>query len=151
MDIQKAFAPLKRLELGLCDLYAWYSDRFSQDPEAALVFKRLSLDEKAHAALLDYQKRLVQTNPKDFGAVEMDLAAVGEMVTRIGTLRTRDCPDVGSAVRIALEFETSAAEFHYKNAIRQANPSLGRLMNCLGRADKNHLGELTDFARARGY
>ncbi len=151
MEIHKMFAPLKRLEMGLCDLYAWYSDRFVADPEAALVFRRLSLDEKAHAALLDYQRRLVQNSPKEFGEVAVDLEVVEDMVRRIAALRTRDCPDVRSAVQVALEFETSAAEFHYKNAMKQANPSLTRLLGCLGKSDRNHLGELTDFAQSRNY
>ena len=71
VDIQRAFPSLKRIELGLAELYRWYSERFAHDAEAAFVFKRLSLDEKAHAAMLDYQKKIVQAN-QELSAVKYD-------------------------------------------------------------------------------
>jgi rubrerythrin len=151
MDIQKIFAPLKRLEIGLSELYDLYSERLSSDQEAALVFKRLALDEKAHAALLDYQRNLVRNNPKEFGEVDLDLDQVEALARRIESLRANDCPDLGSAVRVALEFESSAAEYHYRNALKQSQPSLAKLLDCLGKSDRHHLEELREFARSRGY
>ncbi len=151
MHILKAFGPLKRLEESLSHLYAWYSELFAGDAEAALVFMRLSRAEKAHAALLDYEKHVVQKNPDLFKSMEMDMEAVDVVSSRIGVLRTSAAPALDAAVKISLEFESSASEFHYKNAIKQANPSISRLQDCLGKSDRNHLDELLEFAKVRGY
>ena len=151
MDVQMIFRPLKRLENGLSELYIWYSECLAFDPEAALVFKRLSLDEKSHAALLDYQRNLVRRNPAEFGEVDMDLQEVEMLAGRVESLRAQESPTVASAVRSALELESSAAEFHYRNAIKQSKPALGKLLDSLGKSDRRHLEDLRDFALSRNY
>ena len=150
MNIHRAFAPIKRIELGLSDLYKWYSELLSSDTEAAFVFKRLSLDEKSHAALVDYGRKIFLQNPKEFGEIELDLEELSVIADKIDSIRAGDCPNVTSAISVALEFEFNAVRYHCKAALFKANPTIAKLFEHLGRSDQQHIGEIQELARTRG-
>ena len=151
MKIEVAFRPLAELERKLAELYASWAEAFEDDREAALVFFKMSNEEKEHTALVDYAKRFVQKDPKLGGDVDIDLSSVQAALDRVRALReTEVAPSVERAVEIALELETLAAESHYRNALKQTNPEMERLLKCLGSEDQQHLGRLMEFAAKRG-
>lgn len=151
MHILQAIGPLKQMEEAFSDLYDRYTRIFAEDKEAAGVFLNLSKEEKGHVALLDYEKNLARKNPSVFADVAIDLEEVEAILARVRTLQTAASPTLEAAVKGAIEFESSAAQYHYRNAIKQANPSIAKLLDSLGKADKEHVGKLLDFAKARGY
>jgi rubrerythrin len=151
MDIQALFKPLGEFEAKVAELYEWYSTLFSDDAEAAFVFFQLAAEEHAHVKIIEYQRRLVRNSPKDFADVSLDLGPVEETLATVAKLRNASpSPSLEEALRAALTLETSAAEYHYKTAMKQANAGAARLLDALGTADRNHLGKLVQFAKKRG-
>ncbi len=151
MDIQTLFKPLVEFEGKIAALYEWYSELFKDDAEAAFVFFQLAAEEHAHVKIIEYQRHLVRNSPKEFADVSLDLKPVEEALVTIATLQNpHRPPSLEEALRAALTLETSAAEYHYKTAMKQANAGAARLLDALGTADRNHLGKLIEFAEKRG-
>jgi rubrerythrin len=150
MKIDAAFRPLTELERSLAELYGAWAEAYEGDREAAFVFFKMSSEEKGHAALIDYARRFVQKDPKLGGDVDIDLSLVQGMINKVRVLRENGAPpSVEKALEIALELESSAAESHYKSALKQVNPEMERLLRCLGGEDQAHLGRLKEFAVKR--
>ncbi len=87
MKIESMFRPLAELERALSELYGMFSESFASDPELAFVFFKMSAEEKGHASLVEYQRRMVQKNQGLSTDVECDLAVVHEMIERVRALR----------------------------------------------------------------
>ncbi len=152
MNLQNLFRLLEDLEGQMASLYRLYSEFFAPDEEASQLFYKLSLDEKSHGSVVQYEKRLFKQNPRLFADVAMDLDALRAECERVKTLRSvRKAPKLQEAVKTALELESGAAERHYRLAMREANPEVARVLNSLGTADKQHGETLEEFAVKRGF
>jgi rubrerythrin len=115
------------------------------------VFGRLALDERSHAGQVEYQRRLARQNPNHFARVDLDLAEIESTLAAVTRARQTEEPiDVAGAVRLALELESSAADYHFRTALAQVNPDVARLLEKLGRADRAHVERLLDLAQRRG-
>ena len=142
---------LEDVEQRLAKLYRLLGEKFAEDTEAAFVFYRMSLEEKSHAALVQYQSRLAKQNPKLFPAVPFDLDAtlaekvkLNKILDRFGVL------DLEGAVTTSLELETAYFESHCRAATAASVPELSRLLASLGAGDESHIRQLIDFAGRRG-
>ena len=149
MEARRAFPALRRFKIGLAELYARYSELFADDREARTLFFRLSLEEKSHVALLDFERNLARQNPSLFGEVDVDVEGVTRLSASVEDLLEQTATGLEGALSSALEIETSASEYHMNAAVRQACPSCSRLLDRLGRADRNHVDKLVEFARSR--
>jgi hypothetical protein len=151
VKLEAMFRPLADMERSLSDLYERFSETFAPDPELAFVFFKMSAEEKGHASLVEYQRRLVQKNQELSADVDGDLTLVHETIEQIRALRDSiGTIDAGDAIRETLAIEKSVAESHYRNALRQARPELARLLNSLGGEDSLHISRLEDLAASRG-
>jgi hypothetical protein len=100
--------------------------------------------------LIEYQRRLVRNNPGAFSEVSADLDEVQKLSALIASVRNGPRPPgLSEAVALAFQLEGSAAEYHFRNAMRQANPDAARLLDSLGKADRFHLSGLREFAKLR--
>ena len=151
VDIQQILRPLQQFEEKRGELYAWIAETRVADQEVAAVFHRLALDERSHAGQVEYQRRLARQNPNHFAQVELDLAEVFAGLDVVHQARQAgQAMTVAKAVRLALELESSAADYHFRKAIAQLNPDVARLMDSLGRADREHVERLLELAQRRG-
>jgi rubrerythrin len=151
LDVQQILRPLQQFEEKLGELYAWLAQVHAGDAALAMMFNRLAFDERSHASQVDYLRRLVRQNPKAFVNVALDLAEVFAGLDRIQKVRSNLAPpDADAAVRLALELESSAADYHYRNSIAQLEPGMARLLGSLGRADRRHYETILDLAQRRG-
>jgi rubrerythrin len=150
MNIESVFRPLADLERSLADLYTWYSEIFAENPEAAFTFFKLAAEEKGHASLVDYQRRMVQKNQALAVGIDLDLEPILRSLSRIKGLRTGPPPTLAEAVRAALALEENAAEMHYRNVLKSARPEIARLLDSLGGEDRVHVARLTAFAVKNG-
>lgn len=151
MIIDAVLRKLGDLERSVADLYGWWAETLADDSEVASAFFRMAAEEKRHAGLVDYQKRMVQQDPKLSIDVEADLAEIDAALAKVRGLRAAPGrPAAAEALREALFLERSVAESHYRNALTQANPTVARLLSALGGEDKVHVARLEDLARRRG-
>lgn len=151
MDIIKTLEILKKLEMKAHDLYEYYNRIFLSDREAAGAFYELSLEEKSHADMLDYQIRMVRKNRAMFKDVDIDLGAVVEMIGRIDSSVSAPIPpSLGEALTLSIELEGGAYEYHYSTLLIKSNPDVAPLIRALGSSDKEHAAILKDLALRRG-
>ena len=151
MIIDAVLRKLGDLERSVADLYGWWAETLADDSEVASAFFRMAAEEKRHAGLVDYQKRMVQQDSTLSVDVAVDLAEIDAALARVRELRSAPgSPAAAEALRAALLLERSAAESHYRNALMQANPAVARLLSALGGEDKVHVERLEELARRRG-
>lgn len=143
---------LEDLELGVSKLYQRFSGDCASDGEASSLFYRLCIEERGHASLLRYQRRLIKRNPQLFESVSLEEGPIEEMTRRVGgLLRDPRRMALGEVVRAAVKIESSAAEHHHQTALLQSNPEMAKLLGALGAGDNQHLSSLLDFGLKRGF
>lgn len=150
MPILDQLKLLEELEQSLADYYRTLSDLFSADEEARTLFARLSNDEIAHRDMIRFQGRLLYRTPAAFHSISLDLDEVKRSIEDIRQTRLEPGPSLEEALRTAARFERDNAEGHSRNALVHSSPELSRLLDKLGNADRDHLGELETFSRGRG-
>ncbi|HPC84276.1 MAG TPA: hypothetical protein P5234_11375 [Thermoanaerobaculaceae bacterium] len=150
MHVDRALRPLAEFERLMGDLYSYFAQCFAGDPEASSAFAALAADEASHANLIEFQRRLVRANPKQFGEIELDLGELFATRAQVERLRAQPTPPtVEEAIAFAFQLENTAAEYHFRQVLRQANPEIGQLLENLGKADRHHLARIMDLASAR--
>ncbi len=131
------------LETALAELYRRFSVLFVED---AVFWRRLSGEERRHAAMLEGLRSLQGLGMMPAEALFPD---AGEMADNLQAIRDQveayrvAPPNAASAFRFALACEQSASELHYQVLLKTAseNPVV-KVMQDLGRADLDHIRRL---------
>ncbi len=151
MDVDFALRALQQLEEGLSDLYDWFADGLTADGEAEALFRRLANEERRHTRLVQYQRRLVRSEPKLEYTLAFDAGAVVDALADVERARSRpEPPDLDGALRSACALEARAAEAHSGLILRAGEPSLAALLTRLSGEDLGHADGLRRLALARG-
>lgn len=152
MHVQAAFNELEHFEVEIAKLYGWLAQVYAHDIEAAVVFFRMHLEEKSHASLVRFQRRLARQNPKLFGDVDLDLGILRDTRGIVHALQADpNAPDLRTAVRAAFQIEISAAETHYRSSISPHCDGITHLLNGLSHGDRQHAAALEELGTKRGY
>ncbi len=140
---------LEDLEDSISMLYQRFSDDYAIDEATSFFFYKLSLDEIAHRDLVRYQLKLLRNaRPDAYNDVDIDINIIRELIDNIEKkLNSDEKYPINRAVDIALEIESNAAEHHYKGAMKQAMPEMARLLDSLGKADKEHMQLIRNFIK----
>jgi hypothetical protein len=151
MLIESALRRLVELETSMADLYDWYAETFEGDTEAAFVFARMTIEEKGHARLVEYQRRMVLKNPTLLPEVDMDMTGIEAVLAKARELRASPrVPTVEEALRETLRLEMSAAESYYRSTLRNVGPDMARILDALGGDDGQHVRRIVQLAWRRG-
>lgn len=151
MSLQRLLQTLIDVETRLSELYAWFAEAYAEDGEAAALFYRMARDEKAHAALIGYEKRLLNKEKDAALAIPLTEGEARAFLARIEkVLSARQAPPLQDALAIALELEESGAENHLQGVASEKAPGLVKLLKNLGKEDRRHFSDLAALARRRG-
>jgi len=142
---------LEEFENQMGRLYRGFNERFLEDEEAAFIFYRLSLDEKAHAALIQYQRRIVQQNPELFRRIDFDVEDLKRTADEVERFMEKKRLPLEEAIAFGLKLEQTAAELHLRKVVQQSSKSALRLLSALGSADNAHVEFLKGLAVRKGY
>lgn len=150
MKVLSALTEIGNLESEVSEFYGWLSLVFDDDSEASGFFYRLSMQERSHANLISYAKKLVHRSPRDFTDIELDLGAVEELRTMVGDFRKNNPkPPLSEVLEMAMRIESHHAEKILRSSVIQSNPKIADLMNSLAVADSEHFELLKKFVEAR--
>ena len=149
MNIDGMLRKAEALETQLGLLYEWLSTVLVESPAACGAFFRLSMEERSHANLVAYQRRMLSRDLLGAG----DQGLFDTLATRIDCLlhviadfrAASPRPTVAEAVRMAISLETSAVETVHRDAVAVACPELASLVSQLGADDRRHLQNLHDL------
>lgn len=151
MDIITVFNKLDRFERALMTLYDKYSAKFKKDREVSGFFYNLSLDEKAHSELIQYQRRMVKKSPRDFKDVEADVEAIEAILAEVNdAISNVDAVSFEDAVRFTVKVENSEIETYYRYLMEQSNPEAARLLTMMGVESNDHTEGVMSFALKHG-
>ncbi len=143
---------LKKVELKLQELYTYYHGLSHTDKKVAGLFYELSLEEKSHADLIDYELRTIKKNRSLFKDVEFDLESLIQFLAKIEAQIISEEPvSLDGALKFGIELEDNVLEYYYRTLIAESNPELGELIKKLGSAEKDHSDKLKYLAQHRGF
>jgi hypothetical protein len=150
MRILQALSRLERVEGAMASLYEWLSDVLAADPEASGLFFRLSLQEKSHASLLRYGRKLVHRSPNEFDDVDFDGEAVDALLSSVERFRSASpVPSLADALFFAMRVECHPAENGHREVLSVSNPAISQIVRNLSIADEEHHQTLKTFAQQR--
>lgn len=151
MNLLPVLKLMEKVESSAASLYRWFSDLFSDDEEAAFLFYRLSVEEDGHASLVRFIMRLSSKSQMDGTDIDLDVAQMEKAIEEMSHIQTLAKLSLRQAVELSLDLENQVFEYHGRQAVIQALPSIGPLVFSLGRLDEAHLRQLAEFARERGF
>lgn len=150
MRIFDALARLEMIESKMAEFYEWLSEVFETDSDASGLFFRMSLQEKSHASLLRYGRKLVSRSPQDFEDVDFDAASVDSLLASVDGFRGESPqPSLGEALFFAMMIECHPAENAHRDVLAVSNPEIGHIIRSLAIADDEHHQTLKAFAHER--
>lgn len=150
MRILQVLSQLERVESEMASFYEWLSEVFESDSEASGLFFRMSLQEKSHASLLKYGRKLVHRSPNDFEDVDFDSEAVDSLLASVETFRAvSPQPSLGEALFFAMKIECSPAESSHREVLTVSNPEISHVIRSLAIADEEHHKTLQTLAQDR--
>ncbi len=147
VDILFVLRKLGELESQAAKAYEWVASILQDDEKVRDFFLKLSEVEKAHFDLVKYQERVVRKAPKDFGPVDVDIAAIDRAIAMIAAFRATT-PVLRDAIRFALDLETEIAVSYTASVMGQSNKDFARVVQGLvaNESHNNHYKELIRFA-----
>ncbi len=150
MQILTVLTAIGRVETRVGDFYQWLSETFNDDSEVSGFFYRLSMQERSHANLISYAKKLVHQSPCDFEDVDIEIGVVAEIEELLTDFRTENPqPTLNDALEISMKVESHHAEKLHRSAVIESNPKVASLVNSLAVADEEHFEILKNFVLSR--
>ncbi len=153
MFAEEILLQIGALESSLADLYQWYSEILASDSEVSRVFSMMSEEEKTHASLVEYSRRLVRSDLAFSSEVEFEVAGIKAVLEKVLALRKTPVPPTADqAIQLTLWLEMTTADDHSRNrtSLKKGNPGLARLLKALASEDLVHFGRVMELARRRG-
>jgi len=152
VHLLKILGLLEKLESTISELYAAFSRSFGDDPEAALFFDQMSMEESLHANLVKFQRRIVRPNIKDCKEIDFDAQEVEKTIEEVmSAIKTSEHLSLEAALKMSLEIENGMAEQHYRNTVQRSCPDIVKLMNSLTSYDCRHSDAFLLFAKKKGF
>ena len=150
MNVLRVLRTLEEVELRMARLYRWMSESFADDEEAPGFFFKMSIQERSHANLLRYGRKLATNNPDEFADTDVDLQPVDDLLEEIDRFcNGSSMPSVEDALRFAVQLESHPLENIHRAVLVTANPDVANMINSLANADEEHIKVLESFASSR--
>lgn len=150
VKILQVLAKLECVESEMASFYEWLSEIFEADSDASGLFFRMSLQEKSHAGLLKYGRKLVFRSPNEFDDVDFDGETTDALLREVREFRTRNPePSLSEALFFAMRIEGHPAENGHREVLSISNPEISRIIENLAIADEEHHRTLSTFVQER--
>jgi len=147
-SVVNALEIIEKIELRAAALYKMWNDMFETDQEVGFLFYKLYLEEKAHASLARYCKKLVVANKKLFSR-EIESVPSLSIIDDMERLAKQERTARG-ALNAALEIELSVGENYSKSGLLEIGDSfVVQTIETL--SEKGHTESITALLAKRGW
>ncbi len=109
----------------------------------------MSLQEKSHASLLKYGRKLVYRSPKS-SMTSISMKAIASLLGSLGEFRAGPRAVVGRGLFFAMKIEGHPAENGHRDVLAISNPEISQMIKSLAVADEEHHQTLRLCAPTRG-
>lgn len=148
MNVVSALELIENVELRAAFWYQTWAKRYELDQEASILLYKIYLEEKAHAQLAKYCKKLVAKNGKEFPQIiapPIDEAAL-ELIEKTA----KQAKTLKEALQAALHLELAVGESYLSSELRNFGDGfVKQSLDYLGQC--GHAESLTAFLEARGW
>lgn len=152
-DLRQLIDVAIKLELSMAEIYHSFYKRF---PEDADFWRKIVVEERKHAALLDdWKQHLLDTAMFPVELMDTSSAAINNLNNEIESILRRESEDPpvrAAAFKLAIMLEESAGEAHFQHVLQQVEPSSKaiRLFRRLHEADVDHADRLRNYMHQNG-
>ena len=150
MDIMRSLNLLKQWESKMAELYTWFGELFKDNLPATELFQRMAGEEIEHHDILVLEIRLASADSKMMKNAQFDMTDIQKSMAWLDQLRASPPTNLDEAVLMAIRWETSAAEAHFRTIFDGTNPGIAKLVKHLGGNDLQHRRRLMDFGEKLG-
>jgi hypothetical protein len=149
MDIYKAFDLLERVEHQMASLYRQLKEEFRLNREVFSFFSILQLEEESHVQLIRMERRIVQSSPRAFTDVKINLSEVSSILETIENLKSArlELPEMLGRI---YTLESSPAEKYLIEALMETNDELREFLTQMSNTFSAHAEKIASFAHSLG-
>lgn len=146
MDIVRILELCRDVELYCGEIYRFYSEVFSDDPEVAALWEKTANEEDNHANQFVMAIKLRKQGIIESLNIDHFLANNTLNVIKMVYDGIRECrPTLSDALRSAIKMEEKLAEFHLSYMANFSDLSHKLLFESMMKADNQHIGRLKDM------
>lgn len=139
------FGICAKIEARFAELYHYYSELFSDDSDAAGLWKKVAEQEENHLRQFEFADRLYRWD--DF-KVNVEIERARRICEKMNVLLEhvrQNPPDLETALRKAISMEEVLAEFHMASAVIFADKNTQKLFRAMAECDRDHIQSLKRF------
>ena len=145
MDLQKLLNLLERIEYEASGLYKKLREDFILHKEASDFFFALHLEEESHVQFIRMERRIIQSAPRVFKDVNVDLSEINSLLESIANLKVCKLELPALLGRI-YAIENSPAVNYLIDALKDTNEDLRELLTQLRSNFDVHAEKVAAFA-----
>lgn len=139
------FSICAKIEAGFAELYHYYSELFSEDPDVSALWKKVAAEEENHARQFDFADRLYRN--ADFN-VTVDAGRPQRVFEKLCSLLEhvrQNPPALETALVRAIEMEEVLADLHMATAVKFADESIQKMFIAMSGSDREHIQSLRRY------
>ena len=139
--LEKCLDACQEIEEIASQIYHYHADQFADNDKIARLWRKTALEEENHALQVVLAKKMAQSisgTTLDIGQTESTRNLIRTLFEAI----KKSPPRLEEAIRTAILFEETLAQFHMDNAIIFEEKGVAGLFKALMMHDRKHLQEL---------
>ena len=137
----KCLDACQEIEEIASQIYHYHADQFADNDKIARLWRKTALEEENHALQVVLAKKIAKSIPGtnlDIGQTESTRNLIRTLFESI----KKSPPRLEEAIRTAILFEETLAQFHMDNALVFEEKGLAGLFKALMMHDREHMQEL---------
>lgn len=134
-----------KIEACFAELYHYYSELFSDNPDASALWKKVAEEEENHLRQFEFADRLYRW--ADF-AVTVEIARAQRVCDKMNALLVyvrHTPPALETALNKAIEMEEILADLHMASAVIFADKNTQKLFTAMAQSEQDHIQSLKRF------
>jgi len=145
MDLQKLLNLLERIEYEVSGLYKKLREDFILNKDAADFFFALHLEEESHVQFIRMERRIIQSAPRVFKNVSVDLSGINSLLESIANLKVSKL-DLPALLGRIYAVENSPAVKYLIDVLKDTSENLRELSTQLRSNFDIHAEKIAAFA-----
>lgn len=139
------FEECSKIEARFAELYNYYSELFSDNVDAAELWKKVAAEEEDHLRQFEFANRIYRWADFTPNVQFARVRNVSEkMDALLGYVRLNP-PQLETALRKSIEIEEALADLHMTSAVMFADENTQNLFKAMAKSEQGHIESLRRY------